>query len=511
MDLGTVVLATFAKIGFVLAIILAYAPLIIWAERRQSAMMQDRIGPVRADLTDLLGSLGIKVPVRLVKTSLKLGSLFHRFFAIACGVVLVALIARALYQAAFMGLGFGFHGALTYEITPATRTAPADVISISTGAIFWIAAILLIVNAGLSRVLGVVHERFDGRITLFGLLHPLADALKFVWKEDFVPPKADKFLHALAPILVVVTAIAAFAVIPFADTFYLDHATDVLRNVDGAGVCIWGDVGGTRGCLQESVAGPVIPMQVASINAGILFIFAIAGTGVVGAAIAGYASDNKFALLGGLRAAGQMVSYEVTLGLTVVPMFMIYGSLLLEDMVHWQMAPPIFGFLPRWGIFLQPLAFILFFASSIAETKRIPFDVPEGESEIVAGYFTEYSGMKFGMFFMGEFVEVIVLAAVASSLFFGGYDVPFLHPHGFEITWFPEWGYVPLPHLVVILIQALAFAVKLALLIWLQLMIRWTLPRFRYDQIMAVCWKYILPLSLASILVTGIVLLYVGG
>jgi NADH-quinone oxidoreductase subunit H len=510
MDLGVVVLATLAKIVFVLIIILTYAPLIIWAERRQSAMMQDRIGPVRADLADLLGGIGIKIPTRLVKGSLKAGMLFHRYFAVACLVVVVALLARALFQFAFGGESFGFHGALTYELT-ATRTTPADVLSVSTGALFWIAAALFVVNAGLSRVLGVIHEKYDGRITVLGLLHPLADALKFVWKEDFVPPKADKFLHALAPILVVVTAIAAFAVIPFADTFYFEHAFDVLRNVQGAGICVWGDAGGGYTCLQESITGPVIPMQVASINAGILFIFAIAGTGVVGAAIAGYASDNKFALLGGLRAAGQMVSYEVTLGLTIVPMFMIFGSLLLEDMVHWQMGPPIFGFIPRWGIFLQPLAFVLFFASSIAETKRIPFDVPEGESEIVAGYFTEYSGMKFGMFFMGEFVEVIVLAAVAATLFFGGYDVPFLHTHGFEITWFPEWGYIPLPHLVVVLIQALAFTIKVALLIWLQLMIRWTLPRFRYDQIMAVCWKYILPLSLASILVTGIVLLYVGG
>ncbi|MEM9188645.1 MAG: complex I subunit 1 family protein [Myxococcota bacterium] len=497
MGLDLVVLSTLLKIVFVLAIILTFAPLIIWAERRQSAMMQDRIGPVRADLVELLEGLGVKKPAGFVQTARNafgMGSKAHFGLAVLC--ILVGG-AAALYPA------LASDGAYTLNFPiPVAEDADGVVTSVSAAAVFWIALALFAFNLGMSRFLEYLQRVFKGRVTVGGLLHPLADALKFIWKEDFVPPKADKFLHALAPILVVVTAIATFAVIPFADVLYLDHLGDVLRDVEGAGMCVWGVAEGS--CLPTEMTGPRIPMQVAEINVGILFIFAVAGTGVVGAAIAGYSSDNKYSLLGGLRAAGQMVSYEVTLGLTIVPMFMIFGSLLLEDMVSWQANDPFGGFYPRWGIFLQPLAFILFFASSIAETKRIPFDVPEGESELVGGYLTEYSGMKFGMFFMGEFVEVVVLAAVATTLFFGGYDVPFLHEHGFELGFWPELGYIPLPHWAVVVIQMLAFTLKLALLIWFQLMIRWTLPRFRYDQIMNLCWKYILPLSLVNILATGL-------
>jgi len=240
-----------------------------------------------------------------------------------------------------------------------------------------------------------------------------------------------------------------------------------------------------------------ISLQVANINVGILFVFAIAGTGVVGAAIAGYSSDNKYALLGGVRAASQMVSYEVTLGLAIVGCFMVYDSLLLQDMIAWQRAHV-------WGIFVQPLAFFLYFTAAIAESKRIPFDVPEGESELAAGYLTEYSGMKFGMFFMGEFIEVVTSSGLVIALFLGGYDVPFLRDYGFDF-----FGLVVgVPHVAVIAIQVLVFILKLVVLIWLQLMIRWSLPRFRYDQIMQLCWKVLLPLSLANILLTGIVVLW---
>lgn len=363
----TLIVSTALKLGFVLVIIFTFAPLLVWAERRQSAMIQDRVGPVRAGFTI-----------------------------------------------------------------------------------------------------------FGRNITLAGLLHPLADALKFVFKEDFVPPRADKLLHAVAPILVVSTAILTFAVIPFAEPLYLEHLLEPLPEV-------------------AKRVGNAIPMQVASIDVGILFVFAVAGAGVIGAALAGYASDNKYSLLGGLRAAGQMVSYEVTLGLTLVGCFMIYGSLRIEDMVAWQSNHV-------WGVVVQPFAAIMYFAAAIAETKRIPFDLPEGESEIVGGYLTEYSGMKFGMFFMGEFIEVVVLAALAGALFFGGFDVPFLSSTGFEFF----GTVVPIPHLAVIGLQIGGFVVKLIILIWLQLMVRWTLPRFRYDQMMSLCWKYLLPLSIANIFVTGV-------
>jgi NADH-quinone oxidoreductase subunit H len=371
--------ATLLKIVFIVLIILTFAPVLIWAERRQSAMIQDRIGPTRAD---------IKI--------------------------------------------------------------------------------------------------FGKSITLLGLLHPLADALKFVWKEDFVPPKADKLLHSLAPIIALVPAISVFAVIPFGGYLYLDRAWDVLAP-------------------GEVLSGSGISLQIANINVGILYVFAIAGTGVVGAAIAGYSSDSKFALLGGVRAAGQMVSYEVTLGLALVGCFMVYDSLLIQDMIAFQRRPVDWlpGNFSLWGICYQPLAFFLYFTAAIAETKRIPFDVPEGESELAAGYFTEYSGMKFGMFFMGEFVEVITSSALLIALFLGGYDLPFLEDWGFDF-----FGLVVgVPHVVVIALQVVTFIIKLVVIIWLQLMIRWSLPRFRYDQIMQLCWKLLLPLSLLNILITGATIL----
>lgn len=374
--MDTAMIIALAALVLILIIVLTFSPVLVWADRRQSAMIQDRIGPIRA------------------------------------------------------GIPIG-----------------------------------------------------GKNIALWGLLHPLADALKFMWKEDFIPPKADKLLHAVAPIISVVPAIAAFAVIPFSAPIYTSYLLDVLPAIpEGTGRAL----------------------QVASINVGVLYVFAVAGTGVIGAALAGYCSDNKFALLGGIRAAGQMVSYEVTLGLSLVGCFMVYGSLLLEDMVAHQVANHC------WGIFLQPLAFILFFTGSIAEAKRIPFDVPEGESELAAGYFTEYSGMKFGMFMMGEYIEIVASSCLIVALFFGGYDVPFLFPDGIRAEFMGHsFGglLLPLPHLAVVGIGVLNFILKVVVLCWLSLMIRWSLPRFRYDQIMKLCWQYMLPASLLNIFLTGAVLL----
>jgi len=378
---GTAWISTILKIVFILIIILSFAPVLIWAERRQSAMIQDRIGPHRA---------GVKI--------------------------------------------------------------------------------------------------FGKEIRLIGLLHPLADALKFVWKEDFIPPNADKLLHSLAPIISLVPAISVFAVIPFGGYLSIEHALDMVP---------------VGQMVTEAFGTNLVSLQVANINVGILYVFAIAGTGVVGAAIAGYSSDSKYALLGGVRAAGQMVSYEVTLGLAIVGCFMVYDSLLLQDMIAWQRVPRL-GDFSLWGICVQPLAFFLYFTAAIAESKRIPFDVPEGESELAAGYFTEYSGMKFGMFFMGEFVEVITSSSLLIALFLGGYDLPFLEDWGFDFF----GAVIALPHAAVVGLQVLTFVIKLVIIIWLQLMIRWTLPRFRYDQIMQLCWKILLPASLANILITGSVILF---
>lgn len=456
MDTTTLVLSSLAKIVFVLAILFTFAPLMVWAERRQSAMMQDRIGPIRA---------GIPVP-DFAKTLASLAGQGAMAVAALTAFFAITMIALKLLLPVVGTTDVGL-------VRPGWNWA-ADL------SWWWIAA--AVGAAGLHYPLGKLLPSIvspQGTLTAWGLLHPLADALKMVWKEDFVPPNADKLLHAMAPIVALVPALATFAVIPFADPFYLDWATETL----------------TSGKLPG--AGSVmIPMQVASLNVGILYVFAIAGTGVVGAAIAGYSSDNKYSLLGGLRAAGQMVSYEVTLGLSLVGSFMVYDSLLLDQMVNWQKAHV-------WGIFAQPLGFFLFFAASTAEAKRVPFDVPEGESEIVGGYFTEYSGMKFGMFMTGEFIEVVTSSALLVTIFLGGYHVPFLDADGFRAM-----GWVlPMPHVAVIGAQVAMFVLKLVAFVFLQLQIRWTLPRFRYDQIMKLCWRFLLPLSLFNILATGVAIL----
>jgi NADH-quinone oxidoreductase subunit H len=244
---------------------------------------------------------------------------------------------------------------------------------------------------------------------------------------------------------------------------------------------------------------------VADLNVGLLYIFGVAGTGIVGAAIAGWASDSKFALLGGLRAASQMVSYEVALGLAIVPILMITGSVTMRGIVDWQGAN-------TWGIFVQPLAFILFLTAVVAETKRIPFDQPEGESEIVAGYFLEYSGMRFGLFFMGEYAEFIFSSALLTTLFLGGYHLPFVHAGGITVAFGDSVLYdLKLAHVWVNVLWVLAFFGKTIFVAFLHVFVRWTLPRFRYDQVMKLGWLRLLPLALANILVTGIVLLAIDG
>jgi NADH-quinone oxidoreductase subunit H len=234
---------------------------------------------------------------------------------------------------------------------------------------------------------------------------------------------------------------------------------------------------------------------------GLLYFFALAGTGIVGAALAGWASDNKYSLLGGVRAASQMVSYEVTMGLTLVGTVMIYGTLRIDKMIEWQQQN-------AWGIFVQPLAFFLFFTASVAESKRIPFDIPEGESEIVAGYFTEYAGMKFAMFFFAEYIAVVTSAGLMAALFLGGWDLPFLYRDGLHVTIGQTVLFEQaLPHVLVVVVGALGFVLKTLTLCWLQLMIRWTLPRFRYDQLMRLGWRKLLPASLANVTATGLIVM----
>jgi NADH-quinone oxidoreductase subunit H len=306
-------------------------------------------------------------------------------------------------------------------------------------------------------------------IRAFGLPHIFADALKMFFKEDYVPPGGDRLLHTAAPIVALFFALMSFATIPFGNSIRIARRT--------------------------------IELQVFPFNAGLLFVFAMMSMGIYGAFLAGFSSNNKFAFLGGLRASSQMISYEITMGATIVGLLMIFGTLDLADLNRAQGAL-LWGWLPKWGIFLQPLGFLLFLVAGFAETKRVPFDLPEGESEII-GYFLEYSSMKFGAFFMADFVETILVAALLTTLFFGGWQVPYLQADGFHFPW---GSFVVLSGFTVTFLQIVAFALKVFFFCWFLLLIRWTLPRFRYDQLMHLGWKILLPLSILNIFVTGFVL-----
>lgn len=280
------------------------------------------------------------------------------------------------------------------------------------------------------------------RAGLFGLLQPIADAIKLLTKEDLVPAEADAFIHQMAPAVVVLTALMMFAVVPVGPEIQL--------------------------------FGHPVPMVIADINVGLLYVFALSSMGVYGVALGGWASNSKFALLGGIRGAAQMISYELALGLSLVPVVMLAGSFSLTEIVDAQAKIPF--------IALQPVSFVIFVISAMAESKRIPFDLPEAENELGAGFHTEYSGMRFGMFFLGEYVHIQVLGALVAVFFLGGWRGPFLPP----AVW--------------LLLKIFLVAV---IMIW----IRGTLPRLRYDQLMAMGWKVLIPVALVNIVLTGVFIL----
>jgi NADH-quinone oxidoreductase subunit H len=276
------------------------------------------------------------------------------------------------------------------------------------------------------------------RAGIFGLLQPIADAVKLLTKEDIVPAQADGVIFRLAPAVVVVTAMLMFAVVP-----------------------IGPDI---------RVFGRAVPMVISDLNVGLLFVFALSSLGVYGVALGGWASNSKFALLGSIRGAAQMISYELALGLSLVPVVMLAGSFSLKAIVDAQADIPF--------IVLQPVSFAIFVISAMAESKRIPFDLPEAENELGAGFHTEYSGMRFGLFFLGEYVHIQVLGALTAVFFLGGWRGPWLPP----VVW--------------LLLKIFMVAV---IMIW----IRGTLPRLRYDQLMALGWKVLIPVSLINIVITG--------
>ncbi len=349
-----------------------------------------------------------------------------------------------------------------------------------------------------------------GPIRLKGILHFVADALKMIFKEDFIPANVHKGLFALAPILALAPVLIAFAIIPFGPTIYPHQLGQVINPTE----------------LVTNPGSPAfadaIRLQIFQIDFGLIFYFAVLTIANYGGTIAGWASYNKWALLGGLRSSSQMMSYEVAMGLGLMPIFLAFGTLEPGKLVLEQGPLPWNWGVIGWAQFASAgasifgaatlvLAFLLFFTAAIAETKRAPFDIPEGEPEII-GYFVEYSGIRWGMFFLAEFIEIVFISAVIATVFFGGWQVPFLDPDGFRILGYVDPNHVStsgwvwhLPHGIVVLIQFLGFGAKLVLLSMLQLLIRWTLPRFRADQLMNLGWKLLLPASLINIMAVALI------
>ncbi len=302
------------------------------------------------------------------------------------------------------------------------------------------------------KISAAIQNRIGpNRVGPWGLLQAPADVLKLFIKEDIVPANANKFIHTLAPVISICVAMATFAVIPFGDTIM--------------------------------IFGTQVKLMIADVNIGVLYILAMTSLGVYGITLSGWSSNNKYSLLGGLRSSAQLISYELSMGLSVVGVLMIAGTLRLDRIVELQSGL-------AWNAFLTPIGFITFVVASFAETNRLPFDLPEAEPELVGGYHTEYSGMKFGTFFLAEYANMITSSALIVTLFLGGWQVPFLTSSG-------------LAPFVVSILQVVAFVVKVAGVLFFYMWIRWTIPRFRYDQLMNLGWKVMLPLAILNVVVTG--------
>ena len=320
------------------------------------------------------------------------------------------------------------------------------------------------------------------KLIWLGLFHGLADGLKMMLKEDFRPIAHDRLAYAIAPWVVFVPVLLVFAVIPFGGAFVPAKLFSGMP-----AVAAWfGD--------------RTYALQISRLDAGLLIVFAFSGLTVIGAMLAGWSSDNKFSLLGALRAGAQMVSYELVIALTVLGLVVIYGSVDLSVIVR-QQSGMLLGFLPAWGVVLQPFAAILFITAAMAENRRAPFDLPEAESELIAGYFTEYSAMKMGLFMFAEFIEIAIIAALFATLFLGGYNLPYMDDGGLNL---PGGIALPMSHGLVVVTQMVVFLLKVLVMSSFQILVRWTLPRFRYDQLLRFAWKFLFPLALANLTVTAV-------
>ncbi len=304
------------------------------------------------------------------------------------------------------------------------------------------------------RVSAFIQNRYGpNRVGYEGLLQSFADVIKLVFKEDIVPVNANKPIHTLAPMISIFVALTTIAVVPFGH--------------------------------QIELFGRMIALQITDVNVGILYILALTSLGVYGITLSGWSSNSKYSLFGGIRSSAQMISYELSMGLSIVGIVLITGSLSLQDIVMHQ-----YGWM--WNMILQPLGFIIFLVASFAETNRSPFDLPEAEPELVGGYHTEYSSMKFALFFLAEYANMIVASTVITTLYLGGWQFPYLQTFG-------------LPPMLVSILQVLTFCGKVAFMVFFFIWVRWSLPRFRYDQLMNLGWKVMLPLSILNIIVTAIV------
>jgi NADH-quinone oxidoreductase subunit H len=310
----------------------------------------------------------------------------------------------------------------------------------------------------------IQHRVGPNRVGPFGILQPFADVAKLLLKEDIVPAMADKRFHTIAPLIAVTTAVAAFAVTPFGH--YIN-------------------VGDMR--IYLSVAP--------NLNVALLYVLAVGSVAVYGITFAGWSSGNKYSLMGGLRSSSQMISYELCMGLSLIGVIMLAGSMNLNEIVIAQA-----NF--KWNIFLQPIGFLVFLVAGFAETNRAPFDLPEAEPELVGGYHTEYTGMKFGMFFLAEYGHMIASSAMTTTLFLGGWQIPL--PASLLAAIGIQEGSI-----IMGILQLGSFLVKLAAMLFFFIWVRWSLPRFRYDQLMNLGWKLLLPLSLVNIIITSIVVYFI--
>jgi NADH-quinone oxidoreductase subunit H len=307
------------------------------------------------------------------------------------------------------------------------------------------------------KIMGFMQQRYGPYLVgPHGLLQPFADILKLLMKEELRPKGADKWLFTLAPIVSITAAFAAFAAVP------------------------WGAETTLFGLLDEPVR-----LGVADINVGVLVVFAITSMGVYGIVLAGWASNSKYSLLGGLRASAQMISYELSYATSLAAVILLAGSLSLREVVDAQ-AGTWFGFIPQWYVFLQPLGFVIYMIAGVAETNRAPFDFPEAEQELVAGYNTEYSSVRFALFPQAEYINMVTMSAVAADMYLGGWHGPFLPP---------EYGWI-------------WFLAKVGVILFAYIWVRWTVPRYRYDQLMKFGWKWLFPASVVNLIATAALVLF---